>query len=162
LRRPGFLEVIDLQIRIATPADAPALSGVVQRAIRTSNSADYAPAIIELMCANFEPDKVLERMAARDVFAAVDDGDIIGTVSFSLPRAKLYSLFIDPRFQGAGTGRRLVAHIEQHAAGLRCSSLQLSASITARPFYERLGYATLKFEERIDDGSTWLMSKSLG
>jgi putative acetyltransferase len=153
--------MIDLQIRMATPAEAPALGALVQRAIRTSSSADYAPAIIEAMCANFEPDKVLERMAVRDVFAAVRDGGIIGTVSFSLPRSNLYSLFIEPRVQRGGIGQRLVRHIEQHATGLGCTSLQLSASISARPFYERLGYETITFEERINDGSTWLMRKVL-
>jgi GNAT superfamily N-acetyltransferase len=124
----------------------------LQRAIRATNAADYDPAIIESMCANFVPDKFLERMAVRDVFAAVKDGDIIGTVSFSLPRAKLYSLFIEPRFQGGGAGLRLVHHIEQYAAGFGCTDLQLSASITARLFYERLGYETIEFEERIGDG----------
>jgi putative acetyltransferase len=154
--------MFELQIRKAEPAEASVLGPLVQRSIRASNAADYDPEIIELMCANFEPDKFLERMAVRDVFAAVKDGDIIGTVSFSLPQAKLYSLFIEPRFQGSGAGRRLVHHIEQYAAGLGCTDLQLSASITARPFYERLGYETIKFEERIGDGSTWLMSKRLG
>ena len=38
--------------------------------------------------------------------------------------------------------------------------LRLSAALSARPFYERLGYRMLTFEPR-DDGSTWLMSKSL-
>jgi len=155
--------MIDLQIRMATAADAPALGALVQRAIRTSNSADYEPAIIESMCANFEPDKLLERMAVRDVFAAVNDDHIIGTVSFSLPRAKLYSLFIEPRIQRGGIGQRLVRHIEQHATGFGCTSLQLSASITAKSFYERLGYETITFEDRTttNDGSTWLMRKAL-
>jgi putative acetyltransferase len=155
------MDMIDLQIRMATPADAPALGALVQRAIRTSNAADYEPAIIDMMCANFAPDKVLERMAVRDVFAAVHGGDIIGTVSFSLPRNKLYSLFIDPRVQRGGIGQHLVRHIEQHATGLGCTTLQLSASITARAFYERLGYETITFEERVNDGSTWLMRKAL-
>ena len=78
----------ELQIRKAEPADASIIGPLVQRAIRARNAADYEPAIIEMMCANFAPDKFLERMAARDVFAAVQDGDIIGTVSFSLPRCQ--------------------------------------------------------------------------
>ena len=152
----------DLQIRKAEPAEASIIGPLVQRAIRARNAADYEPAIIEMMCANFAPDKFLERMAARDVFAAVQDGAIVGTVSFSLPRSKLYSLFIEPDVQHSGIGKRLVQHIEEHAARLGCSELQLSAAITAKPFYDRLGYATIRFEERVDDGSTWLMSKRLG
>ena len=151
----------ELQIRKAEPADATVIGPLVQRAIRTSNAADYEPALIEMMCANFEPDKFRARMAARDVFAAVQAGVIIGTVSFSLPSAKLYSLFIEPSIQRGGVGKRLVHHIEQHAARLGCTDLQLSASITAKPFYDRLGYATIRFEERVNDGSTWLMSKRL-
>jgi putative acetyltransferase len=111
-----------------------------------------------MMCVNFTPDKFMERMAARDAFAAVPDGDIIGTISFSLPRARLYSLFIEPHAQRAGIGKRLV---EQHARTLGRTDLQLSAAITARPFYDRLGFATKRFEERVGDGSTWLMSKRL-
>jgi len=151
----------ELQIRKAEPEDALVLGPLVQRSIRASNAADYEPEIIELMCANFAPDKFLERMAVRDVFAAVQDGRMVGTISFSLARAKLYSLFIEPGLQRAGIGRRLVQHIEQHATSLGCTTLQLSASITARPFYERLGYAVIRFEERVGDGSTWLMSRSL-
>jgi putative acetyltransferase len=132
----------------------------MQRSIRTNSSA-YPPEIIDMMCANFAPAKFLERMAERDVFAAIQDGAFAGTVSFSLKRAKLYSLFIEPRLQRSGTGRRLVRHIERHAEALGCTFLQLSASIPARPFYERLGYETIKFEERVDDGSTWLMRKPL-
>jgi GNAT superfamily N-acetyltransferase len=100
-------------------------------------------------------------MSARDVFTAVLDQDIVGTVSFSLPRSKLYSLFIDPHVQRGGIGQRLVRHIEQHAAALGCRSLQLSASITAKLFYVRLGYEPIEFEERVNDGSTWLMRKAL-
>jgi putative acetyltransferase len=150
----------DLQIRKATAADAPALCALVQRSIRTNSSA-YPPEIIDMMCANFTPDKFLERMTERDVFAAIQDDTFAGTVSFSLPRSKLYSLFIEPRVQRGGTGQRLVQHIEQHAKALGCTFLQLSASIPAQPFYERLGYETVKFEERVDDGSTWLMRKPL-
>jgi putative acetyltransferase len=150
----------ELQIRRAEPAEATIIGPLVQRSIRATNAADYDAAIIESMCANFAPDKFLERMAARDVFAAIQDGEIIGTVS--LPRSKLYSLFIEPHVQRGGVGKRLVHYIEQHAKSLGCTDLQLSAAITAKPFYDRLGYATIRFEERINDGSTWLMRKTLG
>jgi putative acetyltransferase len=94
------------------------------------------------------------------VFAAIQNGIVVGTVSFSLPQ-KLYSLFIKPHVQRAGIGRHLVHYIERHAAARGCTSLQLSASIGARPFYERLGYEIITFEERVNDGSTWLMRKAL-
>jgi hypothetical protein len=38
--------------------------------------------------------------------------------------------------------------------------LRVSSSLTARPFYEKLGYRLLAFEPR-QDGSTFSMSKLL-
>jgi putative acetyltransferase len=62
--------------------------------------------------------------------------------------------------QGKGIGARLVAHLEAHARETGVVELLLSSSITARGFYERLGYRLIRFDER-EDGSTFLMSKML-
>jgi ribosomal protein S18 acetylase RimI-like enzyme len=62
--------------------------------------------------------------------------------------------------QGRGVGARLVAHLEAHARKAGLGELQLSSSITARGFYERLGYRLIRFDER-HEGSTFLMSKTL-
>jgi putative acetyltransferase len=52
-------------------------------------------------------------MAERDVFVAISDGQLIGTVS--LGREKLYSLFVKPQLQGRSVGARLIDHLESHA-----------------------------------------------
>lgn len=147
-----------LTIRAAIPADAPALSGLIQRAVRTTNAPDYTSEIIDLICANFTPERVIQKMAEREVFAGVCDNAIAGTVS--LGGGKLHSLFVDPHIQRRGIGVRLVDHLEKHAAANGHRELWLSSSITARRFYERLGYQLRKFEER-RDGSTFLMSKTI-
>jgi putative acetyltransferase len=145
-------------IRAAASDDATALSALIQDAVRISNSRDYNPATIELICANFTREKVIEKMAQRDVFVAVSDHSIFGTVS--LGNGKLHSMFVEPRRQGEGIGRSLVKHLERHAVSSGLSALRLSSSITARPFYEKLGYELVQFQER-PDGSTFLMRKSL-
>jgi len=145
-------------IRAATAADAAAISDVVQQSVRQGNADAYPPPVIELICANFSPGKVLERMAEREVFVGEVDGQVIATVS--LRGGKLYSLFVAPDRQGLGIGRQLVEHIETAAARKGVRELRLSAALSARPFYERLGYRLVTFEPR-DDGSTWLMSKNM-
>jgi putative acetyltransferase len=117
-------------IRAATADDATALSALIQDAVRTSNSRDYTPATIDLICANFTRDMVISKMAQRDVFVAVCDCDIVGTIS--LGNGKLHSMFVEPQRQGKGIGRRLVTHIEKHAISSGLSALRLSSSITAR------------------------------
>jgi GNAT superfamily N-acetyltransferase len=127
--------------------------------VQVSNAADYDPATIEAICKNFTLALVLEKMATRDVFVAyTPDGDMCGTIS--LGNRKLHSLFVDPDRQRGGIGRLLVTHLEQHARRSGLSELHLSSSLTARPFYARLGYRDIRFEPR-PDGSTWLMMKAL-
>jgi predicted N-acetyltransferase YhbS len=117
-----------------------------------------------LTCANFTTDKVLQKMAVRDVFVAVRDRLIVGTVSFgrsrNQDRPKLLSLFVAPLHQGKRVGAGLVDHLERHAVAKGVTTLWVSSSIPARTFYGRLGYRQHEFEER-DDGSTFLMSKEL-
>ncbi|WP_035659225.1 GNAT family N-acetyltransferase, partial [Bradyrhizobium sp. STM 3809] len=148
--------MIPHEIRSATPDDASELSALIQEAVRTTNSRDYGPAIIEAICANFTRDKLLEKMSQRDVFVAAGPDGLVGTVSLfigSSGTARLHSMFVAPRHQGRGLGRRLIGHLESHAAGKGVSELSLSSSITARLFYTKLGYELVQFEQR-PDGST--------
>jgi putative acetyltransferase len=148
----------ELTIRPATPADVPALSDLIRRAVRLSNASDYAAEVVALISANYAPDKVAQRLVERDVFVCLDGPRIVGTIG--LGGDKLRSLFVEPGRQGRGVGARLVAHLEAHARKAGVIELHLSSSITARGFYERLGYRLIRFDER-EDGSTFLMSKTL-
>jgi putative acetyltransferase len=148
----------ELRIRLAESDDVTALSDLIQRTVRLSNAPDYGTDLAERIAANFGPDQVAQRLAGRDVFVGLRGDKIVGTIG--LGAGKLRSLFVEPGLQQAGIGARLVAHLEAHARALGVVELQLSSSLTARGFYERLGYRTIRFEER-DDGSTYLMSKTL-
>jgi GNAT superfamily N-acetyltransferase len=77
-------------------------------------------------------------MTERDVFVCHKGGRIVGTIALGADR--LRSLFVDPELQRAGIGARLVSHLETHARKVGVSELKLSSSLTARGFYERLGY----------------------
>ena len=148
----------DLVIRAATADDVPAISALVQHTVRISNGRDYPPQAVELIVANFAPAKVGQRMAERDVFVCQKGGRIVGTIALGADR--LRSLFVDPELQQAGIGARLVGHLEAHARKVGVSELKLSSSLTARGFYERLGYRLIQLEEH-DGVSTFLMVKTL-
>jgi putative acetyltransferase len=147
-----------LTIRPATAADVAALSDLIRRTVRLSNASDYPAEVVELISADNAPDKVAQRLVERDVFVCCEGQRLVGTIG--LGGDKLRSLFVEPGLQGKGVGARLVAHLEAHARKAGVAELHLSSSITARGFYERLGYRLIRFEER-EDGSTFLMSKTL-
>ena len=142
----------------AEPAMAVDLSALIQRSVRVSNAADYDAATIALICDNFSAERLLLDMARREVFAALCGAALAGTVS--LGGDELHSLFVEPALQGQGLGRRLTHHIEDHARAKGVGLLKVNSSITARPFYEHLGYRLIRFEER-EDGSIYRMHKGL-
>lgn len=148
----------DLVIRGAGPDDTAAISALVQNTVRISNGRDYPARAIDLIVANFALDKVGQRMAERDVFVCQMGDRIVGTIALGGDR--LRSLFVDPGLQQAGIGARLVTHLEAHARKVGVSELKLSSSLTARGFYERLGYRLIQPEEH-DGVSTFLMAKTL-
>lgn len=148
-----------ITIRTAAATDTAAIARLIERAVRVSNAPDYPPDIIKLIVANFTAERVAQKMAERDVFVGLMSEAMIGTVS--LGGGKLHSLFVEPDRQGQGIGRRLVEHLERHAIDRGLAKLDVSSSITARLFYEKLGYQLLTFEPR-QNGSTFLMSKQLG
>ncbi len=148
----------DLVIRDAGPDDVAAISALVQHTVRISNGRDYPPQAIDRIVANFAPDKVGQRMTERDVFVCQMGDRIVGTIALGGDR--LRSLFVEPGLQQAGIGARLVAHLEAHARTAGVRELKLSSSLTARGFYEHLGYRLIQPEEH-DGVSTVLMAKTL-
>ena len=148
----------DPVIRDATADDAAAISALVQRTAQISNRPDYTAEALAFIVANFAADKVAGRMRERHTFICLIEGRVVGTIALGGDR--LRTLFVEPELQGSGVGARLVAHLEAHARTAGVAELKLSSSLTARGFYERLGYRMIMREEH-DGVSTWLMAKAL-
>lgn len=144
-------------IRRAAAADAEALSALIERTVVASNAPDYEAAAIELLMKFATPAGVVERMAGRDCFVAVEAGQVVGTISLGGDR--LHQMFVAPERQKGGLGRRLVEYLEGHARAVGIGELRLHSSLTARGFYERLGYRMIECQPH--DVPTWLMSKRL-
>lgn len=76
--------------------------------------------------------------------ALLNDGVVAGTVVLRpAPEGivKLRQMAVSPSLQGQGMGRRLVRFAEGVARERGFGRVELHARVTARPFYERLGYA---------------------
>jgi GNAT superfamily N-acetyltransferase len=53
-------------------------------------------------------------------------------------------LFVEPGLQRHGLGRLIMQRLETQAASLGVGTIQLDASLPAKRFYDRLGYATVE------------------
>jgi GNAT superfamily N-acetyltransferase len=81
-------------------------------------------------------------MGKRTVFVATSGQRIVGTAS--LDRGVVHALFVAPDVQRCGVGRRLMAEVERAARSEGTATLVVQSSVTAVPFYARLGFKTVR------------------
>ena len=124
-----------ITLRLATPSDAQAIAVMSRDLIETGLGWSWTPA------------RVARSIGNRDTMAlaACDGQPVIGfaIMHFGDDRGRLNLLAVQPRYQGAGLGRRMTQWLEDSAlvAGIEVIELELRRSnVGARKFYERLGY----------------------
>lgn len=145
-------------IRPATGADAEAVSSVIAVTVRESNARDYEQDVLETVVANSTPERMRDMMREGDFLVAEEDGMIVGIVG--LVEDWLRRFFVLPTVQGQGIGRDLLAAMERTALRNCLPVLRVNSSLTARGFYERLGFVSEGAYTR--DGNRFVrMSKTL-
>ena len=129
-------------VRLAQPTDAEGISQVILAALHSSNAQDYPADVIARVASNFTPDAVLALLARRVVLVAVQDEVIVATAA--LDANVVRSVFVNPSLQGQGIGRLLMIEIELRAREAGVTVLSVPSSLTAEPFYSKLGFHTVR------------------
>ncbi|WP_295530316.1 GNAT family N-acetyltransferase [Novosphingobium sp. Chol11] len=138
------------EFRLARPADAPPLRGLIERAYRGDSARQGWTNEADLLDDERTSDpEVAGLIVAADkrVLVAEQAGALIGTVTatdLGGGRAYLGMLCVEPTLQAAGLGRDLIARIEQIAARDFGAAMMEMTVIELRPelirYYERRGY----------------------
>lgn len=126
-----------IAIREAQDTDAADVGNLIRDTIRTSNAKDYSASAIEQVANGFTTAVVQELLGRRIVLVAQTGDQIIGTASLDAQTVR--SVFVTPVAQGRGVGRRLMSEVEAIALRNGVLELHVPASLTAAPFYQRLG-----------------------
>ncbi|MEH6403015.1 MAG: GNAT family N-acetyltransferase [Sneathiella sp.] len=131
-------------IRTATKSDVTEISTVICDALRYSNAKDYSEAVINRLFESFSPKNIATMMDRRTVFVALEDDRIIGTAGLEKDAVK--TVFVAPNQHRKGVGSLLMNVVETSAVETGLVSLTVSSSLTAKSFYEALGYEVLSHE----------------
>src|SRR3546814_7792229 len=83
-------------------------------------------------------------MARRRVYVASVEQRVVATAS--LDGDVVRSVFVEPSYQGAGVGRRLMSVVCSAALDLGLETLHVPSSITAERFYTALGFHKVRDE----------------
>ena len=153
-----------MRIRRFIEADAGAVSALIRKTLQVSNSRDYSPAVIDELIQRHTVQYVLERAEWTHFYVAEENGTVIGCGAVGpywdkTDESALFSLFVLPEYQRRGAGRRIVEALEKDAYALRARRIELAASITALPFYRKLGYEYKNGKAVLDKECLYRMEK---
>jgi GNAT superfamily N-acetyltransferase len=83
------------------------------------------------------------RLTSRRTLVAEEGGEVVGFAELE-DDGHLDTFYCRKDSVGRGVGSRLYRAVEQEALTLRCDQIFTEASITARPFFERHGFRTIR------------------
>jgi len=127
-----------MSIRSFDAADLAPVLQLIHRTIDVCYSGVYPPRAVRFFKEFHSPDSILDRHAAGEVLVVEDNGELIATGS--VVGSEITGVFVDPRLQRLGIGRRLMDDLEGIARAGGHASAEISVSLPSRRFYESRGY----------------------
>ena len=155
------------RIRVATPADIPALRSLIEQSVRELQKHDYTPAQIEGALGHAlgldtqlvadqtyfvaEPADQPGILAGsggwsfRKTLFGSDDGPHRGAEPLDplIDAAKIRAIFVHPDFARRGLGSLILAHCENAARQAGFKHLEMGSTLTGVPLYTLKGYQRL-------------------
>ena len=144
--------------------DAPAVSELIIKTLRTSNRKDYSEEYIENDVRLFSPQGVIRRAEWMHFYVICADGLIVGCGAIGPywgreDESSLFNIFVLPEWQGRGVGRKIIEALEQDEFFLRAKRVEIPASVTACEFYKKMGYTYKDGKNVVDEEQLYRLEK---
>ena len=146
----------NLGIHPLTELDIPEMRELFRTTVLTVNSKDYTKEEVEDWTSCGDSVAHWKNLLAKnDYVGAIDgQGKIIGFSSMNA-EGYLHSMFVHKDQQGKGVATLLLSEVEKIAREYDVHKINVEASITARPFFEKHGYKVVK-EQKAKANRLWL------
>ncbi|GAB4436313.1 MAG: GNAT family N-acetyltransferase [Chloroflexi bacterium OHK40] len=166
---------MEMSIRPATTDDIPALTALVDAAVRGLGASAYSLQQIESALQHVFGADTAQLIADGTYFVALIDGQLVGAGGWSRraslhgsgqavaafldparDAAKIRAFYVHPRWSRRGIGRRLLQCCEAAARAVGFMRLELLATLTGVPLYTASGFvATTSVVLTLPDGVTF-------
>lgn len=142
-----------MMIRRYEPGEERELWQLYHDTTHIINGRDYTPEQCERWAPS-QPDmpKWKERLRSRKPFVAENRGEILGFAEL-MPDGQIDYFYCHHRHQREGVGTMLYQAIEAEARRLGLPCLHAAVSVTAKPFFLRMGFEIVKEQRNIVCGS---------
>ncbi|CAH1608296.1 GNAT family N-acetyltransferase [Vibrio jasicida] len=143
-----------ITIRDFQEEDAPKLWALFFNTVRNVNRRDYTEQQVKAWAQEgFDSQLWLKKMVSIQPFVAVLDGVIVG-YSDVQPSGLVDHFFCHHEYQGQGVGRALMTHVLEQAKAKGLTRIYSEVSVTARPFYEHMGFIVVNEQQVEVRGAT--------
>jgi GNAT superfamily N-acetyltransferase len=130
----------DVIIREFREPDLQAVKRLVDKTIDISYADAYPEEAIAFFKEYHSEAHILDDAADGYMIVLEVGGETIGTGTLS--GTTIGRVFVDPSYQHQGLGKAIMRTLEEKALANDVETLDLSASLVAKPFYDSLGYTT--------------------
>ncbi|WP_193210934.1 GNAT family N-acetyltransferase [Luteolibacter marinus] len=136
-------------IRRYRPGEEDRIWDVYATTTRESNGRDYHPDLIERWAPRNKDRNVWQsRIREKNPFVAVVGEAIVGMAEIDRSGAIDY-FYVLPRLQGCGVGSALMAAVQEEARRTGVSTLVADVSVTAKGFFEAMGFTVTETRENV-------------
>jgi putative acetyltransferase len=138
-----------MEIRRYNRGEEKAVWSVYFAATRESIARDYHPELIERWAPRDQNMRQwADRLAQKNPFVAVVDGEIVGMAEIASDGFIDY-FYVHPKWQDQGIGKALLATLESEASKRRVNVISADVSITAKPFFLSRGFRVTEAKSNI-------------
>lgn len=141
-------------IRPFTPEDTAAVYQLFYDTVHSVNLQHYTPEEVEAWVPSQTPDlqQWQERFLRQHTLLAEIDGRLAGFANLEEDGRNIDMVYTHKDFQGQGVATALLDQLEQEVLQNGGNAIELAASITARPFFEKRGYRLIRENEVLRHG----------
>ena len=138
------MTVEEIRIRPYDAKDASEIVRLFYETVRSINLADYSQEQVEAWAPEIpDPDAWNARLSGQRTLVAEESGEVVGFAEIE-GDGHLDTFYCRKDSVGRGVGSWLYRAVAQEALARGCGRIFTEASITARPFFERHGFRTIR------------------
>jgi putative acetyltransferase len=139
-----------MQIRPVKRADVPQIARLYYETVHRVNARDYGPEQIAAWAPRVYTDAFwLQRFRRYRVFVAEEEGKAVGFAELAPDDGAVDCFYVHHAHKGRGVGAALMGRIEREARRRGATRLIADASLTAEPFFRRMGFRVVRRQVKI-------------
>jgi len=131
-----------MRVRKFKKEDAVKASNIVKQGFEISNARFYKKNSIAEQVESNSPKNLIEKAKKIHYFVAVEKAEILGIGGYDTK--KVHTLFVDPKHQGKGIGKKLIERILSEAKKNGIKILDSWSTFQAEKFYAKAGFKRIK------------------